>query len=143
MAESLVISGLVSKRAEITGQITSYKTEIARLQDALSHLDGSIKLFAPDFDLRTVKSKRTYTRNSYFLKGEAQRMTLDMLRVAPKPLTSLEIAEKLLQAKAVDPTEDATARVRAVVFNIMTRLVTRHIVQEHKGAKGIKAYAVA
>jgi energy-converting hydrogenase Eha subunit G len=143
MAESLVVSGLVSKRAEITGQIASYKTEITRLQDALSHLDGSIKLFAPDFDLRTIKSKRTYKRNSYFLKGEAQRMTLDVLRVAPKPLTSLEIAQQLVQAKDIEPTDDATARIRAVVFNVMIRLANRKIVQEHKGAKGIKAWSVA
>ncbi len=38
MAESLVVSGLVSKRAQVAGQIASYKTEIIRLQESLSHL---------------------------------------------------------------------------------------------------------
>ena len=32
MAESHVISGLVAKRAEVAGQITSYQSEIQRLQ---------------------------------------------------------------------------------------------------------------
>lgn len=46
MAESLVVSGLVSKRAEVAGKIASYQTEISQLQGSLAHLDGSIKLFA-------------------------------------------------------------------------------------------------
>ena len=69
MAESLVVSGLVSKRSEVAGQIISYQAEITRLQESLSNLDGSIKLFAPEYDLRTIKSKRTNTRNQYFSKG--------------------------------------------------------------------------
>jgi hypothetical protein len=54
MAESHVITGLVPKRAEVAGQITSHQSEINRLQGSLSHLDGAIKLFAPEFDLRTL-----------------------------------------------------------------------------------------
>ncbi len=42
MAESMVVSGLVSKRAEVAGQIASFKTEIIRLRGALTHLDGRI-----------------------------------------------------------------------------------------------------
>jgi hypothetical protein len=64
MAESLVVSGLVSKRSEVAGQIISYQAEITRLQESLSHLDGSIKLFAPEYDLRTIKSKRTNISSS-------------------------------------------------------------------------------
>ena len=64
MAESLVVSGLVSKRSEVAGQIISYQAEISRLQESLSHLDGSIKLFSPEYDLRTIKAKRTNKRNA-------------------------------------------------------------------------------
>lgn len=88
MAESMVVSGLVAKRAEVAGQIASFKTEILRLQGALSHLDGSIKLFAPEFDLSTIKAKHTNKGNQYFAKGEAQRMVLDTMRKAGKPLPS-------------------------------------------------------
>ena len=82
MAESLIVSSLVAKRAEVTGQIISYQAEISRLQKSLSHLDGSIKLFAPEYDLRTIKAKRTNKRNQYFAQGEAQRITLDVMRDA-------------------------------------------------------------
>jgi hypothetical protein len=39
MAESLVVSGLVTKRSEIAGQIDSLHTEINRLKDGLAFLD--------------------------------------------------------------------------------------------------------
>src|ERR1019366_7051880 len=101
MAISPVVSGLVSKRAEVAGQIISYKNEIAKLQDALSHLDGSIKLFAPEINLRNVKAKRTNKRNQYFEKGEAQRMVLDAMREAGIPKTTREITTLLLKRKGL------------------------------------------
>lgn len=88
MTESHVISSLVAKRAEIARQIESYQTEISRLQSTINFLDGSIKLFAPDYDLRTLKDKRATsatsiwnTRNQYLEHGEGQRLTLGILRV--------------------------------------------------------------
>ena len=121
MAESLVVSGLVSKRSEVAGQIASYKTEIAKLQDALSHLDGSIKLFSPGYDLRTVKAKRTNTRNQYFVKGEAQRMTLDLLREAAKPLNSREITDRLMKRKGIASTAALVARIQKNVIAVLRR----------------------
>lgn len=106
MAESLVVPGLVSKRSEVAGQIITYQKEITRLQESLSHLDGSIKLFAPEYDLRTIKAKRTIKRNQYFSQGEAQRMTLDVMREAGKSLNSLEIAAQLLARKGIEATRD-------------------------------------
>lgn len=47
MAESHLVSGLLSKREEIAGQITTIQAEIGRLQGALTHLDNTIKLFSP------------------------------------------------------------------------------------------------
>ena len=121
MAESLVVSGLVSKRAEVAGQIASYKTEITRLQGALSHLDGSIKLFAPEYDLRTVKAKRTNTRNQYFKQGEAQRMTLDVMREEAVPLNSREITDRLLKRKGIASSAELIARIQKNVIAVLHR----------------------
>jgi hypothetical protein len=121
MAESMVVSGLVSKRAEVAGQIASFKTEILRLQGALSHLDGSIKLFAPEFDLRTVKAKRTNKRNQYFAKGEAQRMVLDTILEAGKPLNSHEITDRLLKRKGIASSAELIARIQKNVIAVLHR----------------------
>ena len=143
MAESHVISGLVSKRAEVAGHINSCHAELKRLQEALSHLDGSIKLFSPQFDLRTLKARRTQKSNGHFVKSEAQRMMLDALRVAAKPLNSLEITATLLNAKGIEPTGTAAARVRENVFTVMRRLEARQIVRECNGGAGVKTWAIA
>jgi len=129
MAESMVVSGLVSKRAEVAGQIASFKTEIIRLQGALTHLDGSIKLFAPEFDLRTVKAKRTNKRNQNFKQGEAQHMTLDVMREANAPLYSRKITDALLQRKNIEPTTAIVARVQKNILAVLHRLEARNIVR--------------
>ncbi|MFZ6800380.1 hypothetical protein [Undibacterium sp. Di24W] len=129
MAESHVISGLVSKRAEVAGQITSYQSEIHRLQSALSHLDGTIKLFAPEFDLRTVKSKRTNARNQYFEHGEAQRMTLDVLREVGRPMCSREIADALMQRKGIKSTAEFVVRIQKNILAVLHRLMANNIVK--------------
>lgn len=142
MAESLVVSGLVSKRSEVAGQIISYQAEITRLQESLSHLDGSIKLFSPEYDLRTIKAKRTNQRNQYFVKGEAQRMTLDVMREAGKPLNSLEITAQLLALKGIEATEAITARSQKNVFAVIHRLEARHIVREIDNGAGVMTWVI-
>lgn len=142
MAESLVVSGLVSKRAEVAGQIASYQTEITRLQSALLHLDGSIKLFAPEYDLRTVKAKRTNTRNQYFKQGEAQRMTLDVMREAGSALCSREITNGLLQRKGIKSTAVIVARVQKNILAVMQRLEARNIVREINDGVGVMTWEI-
>ena len=144
MTESHVVSGLVSKRAEVAGQITSYQTEIGRLQSALSHLDGTIKLFAPEYDLRTVKSKRTNTRNQYFVQGEAQRMTLDVMREANEPLCSREITDALLRRKDIEPTAAIVARVQKNILAVLHRLEVRKIVRpvNTNGERGVMQWEI-
>ncbi len=144
MAESMVVSGLVSKRAEVAGQIASHQTEIIRLQGALSHLDGSIKLFAPDFDLRTIKAKRTNKRNQDFAKGEAQRMTLDVLREAGIPLNSREITHRLLSRKSIEPNAVLVARIQKCVITVLHRQDGRLVSQVDSGnAPGMKKWVIA
>ena len=144
MAESHVITGLVSKRAEVAGKISSYQSEISRLQGALSHLDGAIKLFAPEFDLRTVKSKRTNARNQYFDHGEAQRMTLDVLRDAGKPLCSREIADALIQRKGIQSTTAIVARIQKNILAVLHRLKANNIIQsiDAQGKSGVMMWEI-
>lgn len=80
MAESHVVSGLVSKRSELTGLVLHHQREIERLQTSVGHLDVTIKLFAPEFDLRTVRAKAVRTPRKGFGKGSASRMLLEALR---------------------------------------------------------------
>ncbi|MEN6586130.1 MAG: hypothetical protein ABFE02_08840 [Sulfuricella sp.] len=57
MAETHVVSALVDKYAELSGLILDYQKKIDQMCIAVGHLDASIKLFAPDYDLRSIRCK--------------------------------------------------------------------------------------
>jgi hypothetical protein len=103
MAESHVISSLVSKRSELAGLVQHYQSEISRITGDLNHIDATIKLFAPEFDRRTVRAKEHRKRNQYFKPGECPRMTLDILRESAYVLTSRQIAADMLRRKGLEP----------------------------------------
>ncbi|MCA3081045.1 MAG: hypothetical protein ING69_00160 [Rhodocyclaceae bacterium] len=130
MAQSHVVSGLVAKRGEIAGQIESYETEIKRLHAALSHLDGTIKLFAPEVNLRTVKTRTKRKRNQYFIQGEAQRMTLDAMRESGVPVCSREITDVLMQRKGIAFDASVAARIQKNILAVMHRLEKKKAVKK-------------
>lgn len=104
MAESHVVSGLVTKRAELTGLINHHHAEIRRIAADLAHIDGAIKLFDPDYDPRMVKPTVVRERNPWFEHGDVVRWALDALRIAAAPLSTRQIGEILIEksGKAVD-----------------------------------------
>ena len=142
MAESHVVSGLLSKREEISGKITTIQGEIVRLQGALTHLDNTIKLFSPQYDLRTIKGKRSYTKNTQFQKGEAQRMTLDVLRKLKKPLCSREIVDELLERKNIEATTATIVNMQKNVLTILHRLAQRDIISQVDSASGVLTWKI-
>ena len=80
MAESHVISGLVSKRAELTGLIDRKQQEIDQMVAEVKHLDATIKLFDPKYNLSKIKNKRPYRKSHLFRQKECYRLVLDALR---------------------------------------------------------------
>jgi hypothetical protein len=106
MAESQVVSGLVAKRSELVGQIEKLQDEIAGIRALMDCIDGSIKLFDPDYDLRTIRGKRTNKTNGYLKHGEAQRFALDALRAAGKPITSRDIVNQIIKRKNITVKQD-------------------------------------
>ena len=143
MAESHVVSGLLSKREEIAGQITTIQTEIGRLQGALTHLDNTIKLFSPQYDLRTIKGKRTYTKSKNFERGEAQRMTLDVMREFKKPLCSREIVDELLERKNIESITANVVNLQKNILTILHSLEKRNIIVQVDNAGGSLKWKVA
>lgn len=99
MAESHVVSGLVSKRAELAGQIEHYYDLIKQLEADTAHIDAAIKLFSPDFNLNVIRAKQFRQRSSVFKHGDALVQVLDVMREANRPIASQEIAE-ILAGKA-------------------------------------------
>jgi hypothetical protein len=112
MAESHIVSGLVDKRSEIAGLIEHHRKEMGHLASALGHLDATLKLFAPEINLRTLRSKQHRVRNILFRPGEMPRFILDTLRRAGGPLTSRTLAEHVVAAKGRVSTPDLLAGIQ-------------------------------
>jgi len=59
VAESHVVTGLEAKRAELAGRIAACRRELEQMESDVGHLDGAIKLFAPDYKLESIRLKAT------------------------------------------------------------------------------------
>jgi hypothetical protein len=103
MAESHVVSGLVAKRSELSGLLTHHQEVIRQLSISIGNIDGSIKLFDPDYDLRTIKAKAPRQANYWFDHGEVPGMILDAFRIADSQLTTRQISEQLLAKVGKQP----------------------------------------
>lgn len=120
MAESHVVSGLVAKRSELSGLAQHYQGEIKRIATDLEHIDGAIKLFAPEFDLRTIKSVTVRKQNPWFGHGETPRMILDELRIANAPVSTRQIGEGMIAktGKTVSESQEWNGVLKLVLVNL-------------------------
>ena len=60
----ITVSGLVAKRAALTGQIEHFQSQIRQLSIDLDHLDATLLLFNPDYDLMGIKPKGIRSSNA-------------------------------------------------------------------------------
>lgn len=101
MSESHVVSALVSKRAELTGRIQHFQVQIQQISIEVDHLDATLHLFDPDYDLLGIRPKGIRSINPWFAKGELSRLALDILRMSSDPLSTCDIAEALIARKGI------------------------------------------
>ena len=129
MGQTHIISGLVTKRAEIDGKIIARLAEIKDLKQVLHHLDRTIKVFSPEFDLRTIRATRTNTRNALFAHGEAQRLVLGVMRECGEAMTSRQIADAIIERKGFEALSSTITQVQKDVSNTLRRLEHKEVVE--------------
>jgi hypothetical protein len=111
MAESHIVSGLVAKRSEMAGLIDHHQKQITQLAADLGHLDATLKLFAPEMDLRTLRPKEHRERNAWFRPGEVPRFILDTLRQSAIPLSCQAMAVHAVATKGLTNTPETVSSV--------------------------------
>lgn len=107
MADSHLVSGLVSKRAELAQEAEGYRRELQRLAETIGHLDATIRLFAPDCALDDGPPRQRRPRLQRFAGGECQRLVLETLRDAAGPLSDRAVVAAVAARKGLsdDPRE--------------------------------------
>ena len=75
MADPHVLTGLISKRAEIAGQIEYTQDKLRQLMIDLDHVDAAIHIFDPSVELEDIKTRPVPPQHHAF-RGEVSRIVL-------------------------------------------------------------------
>lgn len=122
MAETHVISALVDKRARIDGEIQIRRYQITRLELELAHLDAVIRMFRPSYDLSKIATKRSIKRSKTgTARGSGTREALTILREAGEPLTSRDIAERILLKRGEELCAETIGRLANNIHGTLSR----------------------
>ena len=76
MAESIVLSQLVKKHAELVGLLEHYQANVDKTIADIRAIETSIKVFDPNYKIQTIRPKRYHSGNKYFGPREAQILAL-------------------------------------------------------------------
>ena len=137
MAESHVISALVSKHSELQGSIKYYQDIISKLKSELETIDKAIAIFDPSYKTTFIRAKRI-SNASYFPHGELNRRIIECLKI--KSSTVNEIAEYVFKGEEVDGA--IIAKYRQNISSLISKLIKRGAVSLFID-NGVKFYKIA
>ena len=108
------LAALRERRAEIAGEITLAERKLRHLRETLVHVDGTIRLFS-DMEPESIPAKRPYKRVKLFGAGKLNRMIIDALRTAERPMTTAEVVASVVATLGYgeDAAKGMKNRVRA------------------------------
>ena len=106
MGEPHVISALSNKRAELAGIVSQLQRQLGQQQANLAHLDATMRLFNPDIRPNKIRARQQRTRSAWFRPGECLRLIYDELRDAAQPMTTRQLAERIMGVKAMPMADD-------------------------------------
>jgi hypothetical protein len=101
-----VIGALSNKRAELAGIVRQLEQQLVQQRTNLAHLDATMRLFDPDIQPRQIRAKQSRVRSVWFRPGECLRLIYDELRDAAQPITTRELAERIMRVKAMPARDD-------------------------------------
>jgi hypothetical protein len=110
-----MVEGLAKARAELAGEIDRTHERLRELVANLEHIDATLRIVAPDLAVEAIKPKVFRPPADWSKRGEMSRMVLSILRTARQPMTTREIAERMVVERGIQATTQA--------LNAMTRRV--------------------
>ena len=123
MAELHVMDALRGKRFELSGVVSRLEQQLAQHRGSLAHLDAAMRLFDLDLLPRDADPAPQRERVPWFRPGECRRLICDVLRDAPQPLATRELAERVMAAKGIPAVTDH--RTRALIQKTVLASLSR------------------
>ena len=102
VSNSHIISALVSKHAELLGLVEYHQKLLDTYNEELEHISASIKIFEPNYKLKSIKKKPVRTKNRFFEHGESKRLCMDVMRNKGATMKTTEIVEAIAEVKNID-----------------------------------------
>jgi len=140
MAESHVVSGLVAKRGELAGRVQLCRRELRQLADELVHLDATIHLFAPHYDLGGIQARRQRRGRRWFGPGECQRLVLEVLRDAEGPLSDQGVTVAVAARQGLLGRPEVLAPLQKTTLAVLRRLAGKGAARRVGLADGARAW---
>jgi len=137
MAETHVISALVSKHSELQGSIKYHQDIVLKLKSELKTIDKVIAIFDPSYKTTFIRAKRV-SNASYFPHGELNRRIIECLKLKPSSIN--EIAEYVFKDEKVDGA--LIAKYRQNISSLISKLIKRGTVSLFTD-NGVKFYKIA
>ncbi len=117
IARKQALFTLAALYAELAGKLKRPRRDAAKVRVDIEHVAAVILLLDPTFDLAQIRPIERYKPNPLFRRGECFRMALEVLREAGKPLTSKEVAMRMLQKRGVPEPKAGQIRHMAAVVH--------------------------
>jgi hypothetical protein len=122
MAEADVTRALHDKKGELIAGIDQLEQQIVGYRAGLAHLEEVMRLFNPSIQMEAVRPRQRTAQRMWFHPGEARRLIHDVLREAPHPMATRDIAERVMAAKAIAVSDDhSRALVQKTIHASLSR----------------------
>jgi len=117
-----VLTGLVKRRAQITGAIEHTHDHLRQLLADLEHIDATILQFDPTHQVESIRPKAFRPPKDWANRSQMTRIVLSILRQAAEPLTTRDIALELLVSRALDKDDQRLLRIMTKRVGVALRL---------------------
>lgn len=130
MPKSHVLSALVAKHSELSGEIDYHQNKIKQIKADMGAVSAAIKVFNPDYDLRTIKPKGVRSKSQIFKHGECSTLLMDVIREADRDISTTDIVVEVANRKHVDLDGVDRRAFTASLFTVLKRLQSKEIIKE-------------
>lgn len=110
MGYDLTVQGLVRKRAEMASRVVQLRAELVDLMAQLNSIDSAIRVFKPDLELEDLPEPVPSAPYAGF-RGEIRRFLLDAMREAGEPLSTFDLADRVLLKRDLDPNDRVAVKL--------------------------------
>lgn len=122
MPERHVVTALVERHARTDGELKKAELRVEALKADLAAIDACIRMFNADYDIAAIPTKVPNEKNPALLpKGTGSRKALDILRATGEPLSSWDLARRILISMEKETDDRSVLMLAKTIHSSLSR----------------------